>query len=421
MGNYRPISILPTISKIYETVIQTRLMNYLQKFEILEQTQHGFLKNKSTITAITELLEYVANAFDRGEEVMLSCCDLGKAFDCVDHKILLNKLEMYGIRGTAYKLLTSYLEERWQVVTYAGQKSNRVLMTRGVPQGSILGPLLFLVYVNDISFNISGAEVVMYADDTTLMVQGKDRQKLKEDAECAIGEAGEWFRSNGLKLNNNKTQQILLTTKREAITIQHVRFLGVHISTRLGWDHHVALLRKHLATSIFTIRQLMRTATYEAARVAYFANFQSRASYGIIAWGASTAAEDVFLLQKEAVRALSRVPARTSCKRLFGEHRIITIPGLFILSCLLYVKRSTDLEKHADIHNYGTRNRQDIVIPYHRLRTSQMATNYYAIRMYNKLPENIKNKSGADYERTLRLLLTECAFYSIQDFFNHQF
>ncbi|KAK9731946.1 hypothetical protein QE152_g13218 [Popillia japonica] len=252
---------------------------------LLQNAQHAYRRNRSTVTAITEVLEYIPDAFDAGGEVMLGSCDLSKAFDSMDHSIMIKKT------------------------------------------GDIWCPWF-----------------------------GKGANN-EESIETALLEAGEWFGGNRLKLNDLKTKKLRISTTITKNEEQEVKFLGLVLTSSLNWRRHVDNLRGILASAIFSIRRLQQTP-YEASRSAYFAMFESRATYGILLWGASSAMETIFRLQKEAVRALAGVPKRTTCRNLqkeavralagvpkrttcrnlYPEHQILTLPSLFVLACLKYVQ-----------------------------------------------------------------------------------
>ena len=166
-GNYRPISILSNLNKIIEKVIYNRLYSFFTKNNVLNNSQFGFRANHSTVMALSEFVEGVLNRFDKGEAVCAILLDLSKAFDSVDRKILLNKLECYGIRGKMQLLIKSYLTERKQFVKFCGYESTCEKIHVGVPQGSVLGPLLFLIHINDLQNN-TNLKVLNFADDTLL-------------------------------------------------------------------------------------------------------------------------------------------------------------------------------------------------------------------------------------------------------------
>lgn len=424
LSNYRPISILPAISKIFETIIKNRLVQYFDKYSLFNISQHGFVKGKSTATAIACVLEYVAEALDSGEETVVACCDLSKAFDTVDHKILIEKLQGYGVRGTANKLLESYLDNRKQIVEWNKIRSSTLKIKRGVPQGSILGPVLFLIYVNDMPYSVTKGSVIQYADDTTILVRGEYADDTVDNAEVALTEAKTWFDANLLKLNENKTKKLLVTTKNTTPNNSQkaLKLLGVNFTWNLCWDNHINELCSRLATAVFSIRRLIQISTYEAARTAYFGCFESRATYSIMAWGTSSTSESVFKMQKQAIRALAGVSRLTSCRSLFKANHILTIPSLYILTCLKYIhEHPQKYTQNGELHTYGTRQRDQLAIPYHRIKKSQLSTNYWAVLFYNKLPHEWKLLNKGKFNAVIKKFLLSEEFYCINDFLVYQF
>ena len=421
-NNYRPISIMPTFSKVFEKALQIRLMNYLEEKNLIASEQHGFRSKRSTATAITKMVELIVEAFDRGEECCIVCCDLSKAFDTVNHEILLMKLDSIGVRGVANQIFKSYLQNRKQLVDLGVEKSQIGSVSSGVAQGSVLAALLFLVFINDLPPNITHANVSVYADDTSLMTTSNDRQKLIDMTRAAQDEAAEWFGANSLLLNVGKTQHLTVSTRRGGdLDRDAVSFLGVTINSELTWKDHIAALSKKLTPAIYAIRRIRRIATQTAALTTYHAFFMARATYAIIVWGASHEAHRVFILQKEAVRAATGAEYRASCKELFKSNKLITIPSAYILASIMHVH----CNKHKycqrrDIHNYDTRNKDHMDEPIRRLTKTQNSTFHVALKLYNSLPEAMKTMTIRQMKTTLKQILIENAFYSIDEFIAYQ-
>ena len=179
-AGYRPVSVLPTLSQIFERVLQARLVGFLDKHGVLAQGQYGFRSGHSTAMAVLDMVERVRGAWGRRNAALGVFIDLKKAFDTVDHGLLLAKLSHYGVRGGSLGLLESYLGGRSQYVVYGGYESNRGQVECGVPQGSVLGPLFFLIYVNDMVRACGGLELVLFADDTNIFAEGKDPAELPQ-------------------------------------------------------------------------------------------------------------------------------------------------------------------------------------------------------------------------------------------------
>ena len=420
--NYRPISILPTVSKIFETAIKDRLIKYLTTNEIIVKQQHAYMKGKSTITAMLDAVETIAEALDNKEEACMTCCDLSKAFDCVDHAILLQKMERYGIRGVLNKLIASYLKNRQQLVEWNGERSETGYMDRGVAQGSVLSAILFILYINDLPNNIPGATVNLFADDASFLQRSNSRNIICAKTEDAMARANEWFSSNNLCLNVNKTQNLLITTKEKDIAAP-LKFLGLHFNQDLKWNDHVTVLSRRLSSAIYAIRRIRKISTLQAALTTYHAYFLSRAAYGILVWGASPDAHRIFLQQKEAVRAVTMSTYRAECRPIFKKYRLLTIPSIYIYHALSHVHSSKEqiYPTRQTIHNYPTRQRHKIDTPIHRLTRTQETARPTSIRLYNKLPESFTDISLVQFRRKIKEILINNAFYSIEEFLHHDF
>ena len=260
--NYRPISLLSQFDKIFEKMLFSRLFSYLDKNQLLNKNQFGFRPNSSTQFAISTIHDKLIKNIDNG---LYTCCiflDLSKAFDTVNHTILLWKLYHYfGIRGTALHLIESYLSNRYQYTNVQGHYSNKLKITTGVPQESCLGPLLFLLYINDLPL-ASEFDTTLYADDTALMISDRDLNSLKYKANNELKKVDFWLRMNKLSLNYSKTNYIIYNnqphkTCKDEFTIvmnktrlqreNSIKYLGVIFDDTLCWANHIDNLSSQLA------------------------------------------------------------------------------------------------------------------------------------------------------------------------------
>ena len=212
-ANYRPISVLPSFSKIFEKVMFNRLTNYLDSKQILFQQQFGFRQNHSTDLAVTDMYNKISNAIDLNKFAIGVFIDLSKAFDTLDYDILLKKLDHYGIRGTTLAWLKSYLTNRKQFVRVNEILSDNMSLSCGVPQGSILGPLLFILYVNDIANCSKLLHFILFADDTNLFYSNENLVDLVNTLNLELIKLSEWFQCNKLSINVSKTKFMLFGTK----------------------------------------------------------------------------------------------------------------------------------------------------------------------------------------------------------------
>lgn len=413
--NYRPISILPVFSKVFETVIKNRLVNYFERFDVFSSSQHGYRKGKSTVTAVTAVVESILEAMDEREYTELVAYDLSKAFDCVNHEVLLQKLWHYGIRGTPHDLLRSYLQGRKQAVWWQNGISTKRDVTIGVPQGSILGPLLFIIYVNDLPQNIN-SEVFIYADDTSLLMKGA-KNEIVSARQTVLESVETWFAVNKLKINNDKNQSLTFsTTKGEEKEV--INLLGLKVDSGLGWSEHIQSLCGTLSRALYAIRKIKNVSTHNATRCAYYANFHSVATYGISVWGASSELERVLVLQKSAVRILCGLGYRDSCREFFKREGILTVVSVYILSVVRLVHQSSPkLTRGVDLHNYNTRQKEKFVIPKHRLKLTQQSANFNGLKFYNHLPNSLKQLSDKKFKTAVKKILLKTTIYNISEYF----
>ena len=296
--NYRPISLLPNISKIFERVMYSRLDNFLDLSDTIYKFQFGFRKNYSTNHALLSIVEQIKAALDKK---MFSCgvfIDLEKAFDTVNHQILISKLYHYGIRGVANKWFTSYLSNRFQKVSLNSESSKRLPITCGVPQGSILGPLLFLIYINDMHLSVEHSVIYHFADDTNLLYSCKTFKNLRKRVNRDLQLLYEWLCANRLSLNTGKTEFIVFRpprykmTERLTLKLHHtklfesskIKYLGMILDNNLNWKAHLTELSKKLSRAVGLIYKVRHLCPTSVLRSLYYSLFHSHMSYGLILW-----------------------------------------------------------------------------------------------------------------------------------------
>lgn len=424
LGNYRPIALIPVISKILELLLKQQLYDYLEQNNLLIESQYGFRKEKSTVGAINKLCETVLRGFEDGDFVGSTFCDLSKAFDCVSHEILLKKLEYYGVRDVSLKLLSVYLTGRTQVTYYGGTFSEEEKIAHGVPQGSILGPLLFLIYINDIFSSLTDSALVLYADDTNFTHCDAVFEHLKSRMDASVSSVEDWFSASQLSLNVNKTEQIIFSLRKndKIDNPESTKFLGVLLDPTLKFDRHVDYICNKLSKNIFLLKNLIKTVSQHVCVMTFHAVIQSVLSYAIITWGHSSHANRVFKLQRRAVRVIAKLEYQTDARKAYTDLKIMTLPCRYIFECIIYTKNNVDQYNTArNIHNHNTRQKDDLRVEFLRLSKSWNATLYLAPTFYNKLPISVKSLEGNKFKKVIKKLLIKKAYYSYEEFLDDCF
>ena len=260
-GNYRPISLLSIFSKIFEKSIYVRIFNYLVKHKLIYNKQFGFRASYSTNHALISITEKIKSFLDTGHFVCGIFIDLEKAFDTVNHKILCDKLNYYGLRGKSNQLIRSYLANRKQYVSINGSKSNQKDVTCGVPQGSSLGPLLFSIYINDFHKCLKSTITGHFADDTFILYPNTNLKTIETVVNTELKRISNWLRLNRLSLNAGKTELIIFRSKRRTLDkvisikldgkklapVKNVKYLGMVLDQHLSWDAHIMHLSRKLS------------------------------------------------------------------------------------------------------------------------------------------------------------------------------
>ena len=380
--NYRPISLLSNISKIFERVMYDRLDNFLTSLEIIYKFQFGFRKTYSTNHALLSIVEQIRNALDKK---MFSCgvfIDLEKAFDTVNHHILLSKLHHYGIRGVANKWFSSYLSNRYQKVALNGESSTTLPVSCGVPQGSILGPLLFLIYINDMNTAMQFSTVYHFADDTNLLYSCKCLKVLRKRMNKDLVLLCDWLCANRLSLNATKTEFIVFrplrhrSTDRVTLKLHHtilfesskIKYLSLILDNKLDWKSHISELSKKLSRALGLLYKIRDLCPLSVLRSLYFSIFNSHLSYGLVVWGNASKLyiNKIKSLQKRALKSV--VSAHNDNININSIHHDLKILNVdhqlqVQLSSLMWdydhdslpISLKMHFKKTNVVHNYSTR------------------------------------------------------------------
>ena len=397
LNNFRPISLLSIFDKIIEKLMHKRLYAFFEEHDILCKNQFGFRKGYSTIYALIEIIEKIKSSLDEGKFGCGIFIDLKKAFDTVNHEILLSKLEHYGIRGPILNWFRSYLTDRKQFVFCNGVQSSTKTITCGVPQGSVLGPLLFLIYINDLPNISDKLQFFLFADDTNIYYEDSDLRNLEKTMNKELKKLSLWLNLNRLALNISKTNFVIFRTQQKKIdhnvTLilnrkaieqkRFVKYLGLLVDEHLTWEEHINGISKRISRSIGIITLLRSSMDIDLLVNLYYSLVYSHLIYGIHVWGSAcqTELEKIQVLQNKAVRVISKVQhfqiygeppgPLPSADPLFKNLEILKLNDIFKFHIVKFVFQCLNRESpptfqgwfnvNSEIHQHGTTSSVEIL------------------------------------------------------------
>lgn len=430
VSNYRPISVLPSISKILEKLINTRLINYLNKFNLLSKSQYGFRKGISTEDAVTAISSLITSKVDGRKKCLSVFLDLKKAFDTVSVPILVNTLESIGIRGVPLSLFSSYLRNRTQKVKLGNHISDERAISYGVPQGSVLGPTLFLIYINQLcNMHIEAGTVFTYADDTAVVFSGDTWEEVRLSAERGLTKIAGWLQTNLLTLNTTKTNYVCYTnysrtqpdinfsirihTCHNTQTIcscpaiekvEATRYLGVMVDQRLTWHLHAESIMSRIRKLIWVFKNLRHVVTRTVLNQVYISLAQSVLTYCIPIWGGATKTK--FLELERAQRALLKVmylkPYRFSTNKLYTLCDLLSVRKLYIFNLIIKTHKTTTYTPEKT----STRRKKTKVIhtPTVKSAFARRQQAAQSANLYNLINKHIDMYSSTTHECKAKLL-----------------
>lgn len=417
--NYRPISTLLTMNKIFEKLLYLRLNSFLETCNIISDNQYGFRKARDTQLAALKVINHVLPTISSGEG--FSACvflDFSKAFDTVDHEILLSKLERYGIRGIALSLFRSYLSNRKQSVTIGDTESNLMMVEFGVPQGSVLGPLLYLLYANDINYLLTDLITVIFADDTTLIETCNTIETLALRVNHVLSLVLDWSNYNKLSLNNIKSKWMLFTNKSVVAPniyiagqlvekVDSFKYLGLHIDSNLRYTSHLNYLRSKLSSLRYVSYKISPYLSEAAGKKFYYAMVQSILCYGILVWGGVSIGSGSFnklcRLQDRIVCNLfaNKDDSIINVNVIYKRHGLLKLSDLYKLRvCMIMHKILCDsyapflherLLSLINPNTYNTRLNNVFIRPFPRVKAVKMNFLSNAVTVWNNVNDDVKN------------------------------
>ena len=353
VDNYRPISLLSNINKIFEKLMYKRIYNFLSVQQSFFEMQFGFREKHSTFHALASLTELVRESLDKNKFVCGIFIDLKKAFDTVDHKILLKKLEYYGIRGLSNDWFRSYLTDRKQFVSINGYDSDMLGVNIGVPQGSVLGPLLFLIYINDFHLAIKNSTVHHFADDTNLLHANDSMKQLNKLLNQDLRSLCDWLKANKIALNVAKTEVLFFRHPNKAFNndlklkidgkklfpSHNVKYLGVYVDEFLSFKHHTYELARKLRRANGMLSKIRHYLPLGILRSVYFSIFESHLTYCCCVWGqkGNSLSDKIISLQNSAMRLLTFSDFRAPSKPMYQYLNILTFRCQVQLQNVIFV------------------------------------------------------------------------------------
>jgi hypothetical protein len=420
MNNYRPISVISIIAKTMEKLVYNQLYEYFIKNDMLTNSQHGFRPNHSTVTAMLEIANKWFHNIDIGQLNGVVFLDLKKAFDTVDHKILLHKLHLYGIKGIALNWFRSYLSNRKQYCWVNDHLSHPQEMVCGIPQGSILGPLLFLIYVNDLPNCLKHTRCNMFADDTQINTSSNNIDSIANILNEDLINVSDWMKANKLSLNASKTEYMVIgshkrlhqTQSDPPITlgdnqikrVKVTKSLGLMIDETLTWDEQVTLITKKVNKGLNVMRRLRDFFDIKILTTVYQTLVQPYFDYCSQVWGGlgTTLCNKLQRLQNRAVRIITKSGYEVRSVNLLHQ---LGLPNLEErrnqqLNTLMYKVRhemapsslSNMFQKTNEVHEHRTRQaKHDFLPPKPKTNYLKKAFSYRGAVAWNNLPSEIKN------------------------------
>lgn len=411
--NYRPISLLPILSKIIEKIMNIRLVDFLEKSSFLFQGQYGFRKNSNSETAVMDIISDIHIKLDKNENCGIISLDLCKAFDTVDHKILLSKMYQIGIRGNAYTWFCNYLSNRYQFVYANSQSSSYKRIVCGVPQGSVLAPSLFLIYINSIcSLKLKGT-IKLFADDTTIFYYGKNFREIRIDMISDLNKIHDWLKCNKLSLNFSKSNFMFISkqkikTDKEPIIFSgnkinysdSTKFLGLYIDECLTWKVHISKIKEKILPYIGIISKTRYHLPLKYLKLIYFSFIFSNLQYLASVWTTACNSDinQLRVLQNKAIKLMYKLPYLEPTVNLYAPNNLLNLDNLYKYKICCYIFSVVNRQKHSslvfinnnNLHVHNTRQTNNLALINIRSNYGKKSVYFQGIKIYNNLPERLK-------------------------------
>jgi hypothetical protein len=443
-ANYRPIAILPSFSKVLEKAMCNRLYNFLEKYEVLDDSQNGFRKSRSTTLSVYKYIQAALQTLNDKQHAVGILLDLSKAYDKVSYDILLSKLYGSGVRGTAYNWFRSYLKNRKQIVQIEYHNINTNVIERiaskeiditcSIPQGSVLGCVLFLLYINDLpkTLNKTISLPILFADDMSILNICDKNVNPNSLIKNTLEIVTLWLKNHNLELNLKKTKIIhfrpytvtplkidIALENTQIETVDTFNLLGLHIDMHINWKTHIDIVKTKLSKFTYALFEIKQSTNTNTSLTAYYAYAYSWLRYGIMLWGNSVDANSLFTMQKKCLRIIAQIDNTQSCKPYFIKYRLMTLTSIYVHDlCIFVYKNITAFRRIQDTHTLNTRHKERLFLPRSRTKMLNNSPYYMAIKVYNKLPVDIKNcQTFTLFSKRIKQYLINKCLYNINEYF----
>ena len=419
LDNYRPVSILPSISKVYEKLLHKQINDYFNNNKLFYTSQYGFRQMHSTELAALELVDRILFDLDKGETPISIFLDLSKAFDTIDHEILIGKLQYYGFHESALNLVKSYLNDRSQFVEFGNVTSERAYISTGVPQGSVLGLLFFIIYANDICKASTLFKPIIYADDTTLTATLSTFQQENNSVQDVINKElcniCDWMKLNKLSLNCRKTKAMLFHMPQKSVFypdlvlengniefVEEFNFLGILLDKHISWKNHINLITKKISKTAGILNKLKHFLPIDVLLNIYNALIVPYLNYGALLW--QKCANRLLVLQKKAIRAICNAKYNAHTGILFKSLGILRCTDICVLQCFKFCYKLENkllpayftcgnvFVRHSSVHSYITRGLDNFALPRVSHDFAKNSPRYKLAKFFNEMTNEFKSK-----------------------------